>query len=423
MGHAMIEERATKMGRAMSKLWLVAKHEYLRMVRRRSFLVGTLAVPALMAVVIGISIAVSVGTRDDRPLGYVDLAGVLDAGVRPTASAKDANGERRRVEVRAFADEAAARAALEEGTIQGFYVLPADYLRSGAVALVYWDDPPSDAVQDQFADLVRSNLVAELPEAVGRRAVEGLSLTVRAADGSREFSSRNWIAFVLPFGAGFFFMIVVMSSAGYLLQAVTTEKENRTMEVMITSMTPGQLVTGKAIGLMAVSLTQLVIWALAVVVCLLVGAQFLAPLRAARVPWATLGIAVAYFIPAYALVAGVMIAIGSAVTETRQGQQIASIVNLSFTLPFFFIALMVANPNSPILVALTLFPTTAFLTVTMRWSLAVVPAWQMALSWVLLVATAGLSVWAAARVLRVGMLRYGQRLDLRAALRALRKES
>jgi ABC-2 type transport system permease protein len=170
---------------------------------------------------------------------------------------------------------------------------------------------------------------------------------------------------------------------------------------------------------MAVSLTQLAIWTLAVVVALVVGAQFVDALRAARVPWATLGIAVTYFLPAYALVAGVMIAIGSAVAETRQGQQIASIVNLSFTLPFFFVALMVANPNSPFLLALTLFPTTAFLTVIMRWSLTQVPAWQMVLSWLLLVAAAGFSVWAAARVLRVGMLRYGQRLDLRAVLRAL----
>lgn len=404
----------------MPKLWLIAKHEYLRMVRRRSFLVGTLAVPVLMAVVVGIGVAVSVGTRDDRPLGYVDLAGVLDPGAWQSGGS---GSVRRRIEMRAFPSEDAARAALAGGAIQAFYVLPADYRASGAVALVYWDDPPSEAVQGQFADFVRDSLVAGLPEAVGRRAVEGLSLTVRAADGSREFNSRNWIAFVLPMGAGVFFIIAVMSSAGYLLQAVTTEKENRTMEVMITSLAPGHLIAGKAVGLMAVSLTQLAIWALAVVVCLVVGAQFLEPLRAAQVPWDTLGIAVAYFVPAYALVAGVMIAIGSAVTETQQGQQIAGIINLSFSLPFFFVALMVANPNSPILVVLTLFPTTAFLTITMRWSLAVVPAWQMVLSWLLLVGAAGLSVWAAGRILRVGMLRYGQRLNLRGALRALRKQS
>ena len=399
----------------MHKLWLIAKHEYLRMVRRRSFLIGTLAVPVLMAVVMGISIASSIGTRDDRPLGYVDLAHVLDAGVRPSSE-----GMARWVELRAFTDEASARAALEDGEIQAFYVLPADYRQEGKLALYYWDDPPSDMVREQFDRYLRANLVAELPQDVRRRTMDGMSLTVRSADGSREFSSENFMAIVLPFGAGFFFMIAVMSSSGYLLQAVTTEKENRTMELMITSVRPGQLVAGKAVGLMAVSLTQLAIWSLAVVVGLAVGAQFLAPLRATRVPWAALGIAALYFFPAYALVAGVMIAIGSAVTETRQGQQIASALNLTFTSPFFFVALIMANPNSPIVVAMTLFPTTAFLTVVMRWSLAVVPLWQMALSWVLLVTSAVLSVWASARVLRVGMLRYGQRLDLRGMVRAVR---
>jgi ABC-2 type transport system permease protein len=402
--------------RAMRKLWLVAKHEYLRMVRRRSFLIGTLAMPVLIAVVMGISIAFSIGNRDDRPLGYVDLAGVLDAG----AGSSD-EGMSRLVEMHAFADEASARAALEEGEIQAFYVLPGDYRQEGKLTLYYWDDPPSDAVREQFDDHLRANLVAGLPDAVRQRAMEGLSLTVRSADGSREFSSRNFMAIVLPFGAGFFFMIAVMSSSGYLLQAVTTEKENRTMELMITSIQPGQLVAGKAMGLMAVSLTQLAIWALAVVVGLAVGAQFFQPLRTSRVPWAALGIAALYFAPAYALVAGIMIAIGSAVTETRQGQQIASILNLMFTAPFFFVALIFANPSSPILVAMTLFPTTAFLTVVMRWSLGVVPLWQMVLSWLLLAVSAGLSVWASGQVLRVGMLRYGQRLDLRGIVRAIRR--
>jgi ABC-2 type transport system permease protein len=71
-------------------------------------------------------------------------------------------------------------------------------------------------------------------------------------------------------------------------------------------------------------------------------------------------------------------------------------------------------------VALTLFPTTAFITVTMRWGLTVIPLWQLVVSWLLLVGSAGLSVWAAARILRVGMLRYGQRLTVRAMAQAVR---
>jgi ABC-2 type transport system permease protein len=402
---------------AMREVWLVAKHEYLRMVRRRAFLLGTLAVPLLIVVVMAISIVISIGKRDDRPLGYVDQAGVLSAGVQPSFESS------RAVELRAFDDTEAAKAALQAGQIQAYYLLPEDYLSSGHLRLTYWEDTPAEPVREQFDDFLRANLAAGLPADAQQRAIEGPSLTVRSADGRREMNSENWTAFVLPFVASFFFIMAVMASGGYLLQAVTTEKENRTMELLITSLTPEQLVSGKAVGLMAVSLTQIGIWALAIVVGLVVGAQYFAPLRQARVPWGMLGIAVLYFLPSYALVAGIMIAIGSAVTETQQGQQIAGLINLLFFAPVFFLVLVIASPDNPLLVFLSLFPTTAFLTITMRWSLAVVPLWQMILSWVLLVASAAGSLWASARVLRAGMLRYGQRLELRAMFRALRTKT
>ena len=403
------------MSKGLRKWFLVARHEYNKMVRRKSFLIGTLGVPLLIVVVMAVAISVAVGGADDRPVGYVDHAGVLDASLLPPEK-----GRRRAIEMRAYPDEDAARAALESGEIQALYVLPAEYLASGRMTLTYWDDAPGDAVWAQFDDFLRANLVATQPGDVQVRAVDGLSLTVRAADGSREVHSEDYMAFALPFGAGFFLMMAIITSSGYLLQAVTTEKENRTMEVLITSLSPGQLVTGKAAGLMAVSLTQLGIWALTIIVGLVVGAQFLEPLRAARVPWAALGIAALYFFPSYVLIAGIMISIGSVVTETRQGQQIAGIVNLFFAAPFSFSALIIANPNSPALVVMTLFPTTSFITVIMRWSLSGVPAWQMVLSWILLVAAAGLGIWAAGRIFRAGMLRYGQRLDLRGVFRAIR---
>ena len=192
------------------------------------------------------------------------------------------------------------------------------------------------------------------------------------------------------------------------------------MEVMITALTPEQLIAGKALGLISVSLTQLLIWLLTIVLALAIGARFTPLLQDIRLPLTLLGIVIVYFIPAFTLVGGLMTAIGSAVTDTRQGQQIAGLLNLLFALPFFFVVLIMEGPNNPILVALTLFPTTAFLTIALRWSVAVVPLWQLACSWVLLVASAAFSVWAAARILRVGMLRYGQRLSLHAVVETLR---
>jgi ABC-2 type transport system permease protein len=401
----------------MRKFWLVAKHEYLKMIRRRAFWLGTLGVPLLIVVIMAVSIAVVVGGGDEKPLGYVDYAGILTAGITPEA------GRRKITEMRAFPDEATATAALEAGEIQAFYVVPTDYFRSLQIVLYYWDDPPGEIVRGDFDDFMLANLSAGLPDDARRRVLGGINLTVRSADGRRETGGMDVVNLFMPFVAGMFFVFAVMASAGYLLQAVTDEKENRTVEIMVTSLTPEQLIGGKAAGLIAVALSQFFVWTLAVVVGLVVGAQFLELLQAIRVPWTFLAVMALYFLPAFCLVAGMMTAIGSMVTERQQGQQIAGVINMLFILPFFFTGVAFFNPDSPILVVMTLFPTTAFITVALRWGMTVVPAWQLIASWVVLVATAGLSVWASARIFRVGMLRYGQRISLRAAFQILRVRS
>jgi ABC-2 type transport system permease protein len=217
-----------------------------------------------------------------------------------------------------------------------------------------------------------------------------------------------------------FFSIVVLSSGTYMLEAVADEKENRTIEVMTTSLTPGQLIGGKAAGLMAVALTQIGILALTIVLALFVGAQFIEALRAIRIPWSMFITLALFFVPTFALIAGMMITIGSMVTETRQGQQIAGALNMLFTLPFFFIIVFFSAPNSTLATILTIFPTTSFLTIALRWSMTTIPMWELIVGWILVVASAITMIWVASRVFRLGMLSYGQRLDMKTVLRAVR---
>jgi len=91
-----------------------------------------------------------------------------------------------------------------------------------------------------------------------------------------------------------------------------------------------------------------------------------------------------------------------------------------FMLPLFLLGLLFSGPGHPGIVLLTLFPTTAFLTISLRWGLGTIPLWQLEISWVLLVATTLFVVWAAARVFRAGMLHYGQPLSLKRVLAAMR---
>jgi ABC-2 type transport system permease protein len=391
----------------MAKLWLVARHEYLIAVRRRAFLFGTFGLPVAIAVLMALSIVVTVGHRDSRPVGYVDLAGLF-------------NGEAAASGLRSYRDEPEAQAALLEGEIQAFYIVPADYRTSGRLMLRYGAARPPQEALAAFQPALRSALLAGQPSEVRSLVLRGTDLVLQTADGRRELSRSNILTLLLPFLAGAAFTVATLTSANYMIQAVATEKENRMVEVVSTSMTPLQLMGGKSLGLMALAMTQLALWAGVAAVGLLLLRAVVPGLSGLQIPAQFVGLILLFFLPSYALVAGLMTAIGCAVTEVHQGQQIAGTLNLMFVLPFFFLPLLLANPNEPVLVALTLFPTTAFLTVIMRWAFTDVPLGQLALSWFILVASALVCVWAAARIFRAGMLRYGRSLDLQALARILR---
>ena len=218
-----------------------------------------------------------------------------------------------------------------------------------------------------------------------------------------------------------FFIFSVMGASGYFLQAITDEKENRTMEIAITSLSPWQLISGKSIGLVGVALSQIVIWLISTAIAWLIAQNIFPEIQGVKLPLDILLIFIFFFIPTFALIGSMMAAIGGSVTELQEGQQIAGVLNLLFTFPLFISALAFANPNSPLLVFMSFWPTTSFLTITIRWGLTVIPLWQILISWLILILSGGVTIWIAARIFRVGMLRYGQRLSLKAAIAALRK--
>ena len=399
----------------MRNFWLVAKHEYLKTVVRRGFLIVLLAIPLGIVALIGVGIAAASMGQNNQPLGYVDQAGILDPTQHRAMREAD-----ERVQIREFPDEETARASLERGEIQAFVLFPAGYPDSLETQVFYGEQLPDGRVLEDMDEFVRVNLLSSLPGDVQERLLEGPNITVHDLTSNRTFSEEAIAQIVLPFVATFFFFFATMSSAGYMLGVVASEKENRTVEVMLTTVTPGQLIGGKTAGLLAASLTQLAIYVVVAIVALIVAAPHVPELQQVSVPWGYLGVMALFFLPAYALIAGVMVAIGAAVTEVEQGQQVAGILNLLFVVPLFLLPVIFDNPGSPIVVFFTLFPTTSFLTISLRWGLGSVPLWQLGLSWVILVGTAAAAVWAAARVFRAGMLRYGKPLDLRGIVAAVR---
>jgi ABC-2 type transport system permease protein len=399
----------------MRSFWLVAKHEYRGTVVRRGWVIMTIAIPVGMAALIALVILVEGMGADNRPIGYVDYSGTLDPGL--SASLPDDSGH---IQIRSFADEEQALAALEGEQIQALFVLPAEYPQTLHTDLYYLEEPPGGDAWRDFDDFVRVNLLSSMPAEMQELLLEGPDITVYDLASNREFSEKSIINVVLPFVATFFFIFATMSGAGYMLGVVAGEKENRTIEVMVTSLTPGQLIGGKSVGLLAASLSQLAIYVVAAVIGLIVAAQYVPEIQQLEVPWLYLSIVVLFFLPTYALISAVMIAVGAAVTELQQGQQLAGLLNLVFMIPLFLLPLLMKDPGGSLMIFLTLFPTSSFLTISLRWGLGTVPLWQVGVAWVLLMATAIFTVWAAARIFRVGMLRYGQPLSFKSAWAAVR---
>lgn len=407
----------------MHKLWLVARHEYLRYTKARGFVLVTLGLPAGLVLVMGISILVAVNSgKGLNTVGYVDQVGVIGAVARSEGAADagtlSTSGTTR---FAAYANVAEARPALGAGEIQALYVLPQDYLASGIVQVYYWAKRPSDGVLEDFKGLLRSSLVTGLPEDRRVRALAGpTDVIMRPLDGKGEDAMRRGLGFVIPMALGMFFLFSIMSTTGYLLQAVTEEKENRMVEVTTTSLSANQLIGGKTAGIVAVALTQVFVWVALGVLGLVVGARFLGPLRELHVSATFVITMVLFFVPSYVLAAGIIVALGAVVTDFQQGQQISGVLMTFFLMPLYLLALVFGNPNSPVLVFFTLFPTTSFSMVAFRWGATIIPLWQLAVGWVVLVLSATAAAVIAPRVFRRGMLGYGRRLSLRGVMEAAR---
>jgi ABC-2 type transport system permease protein len=218
--------------------------------------------------------------------------------------------------------------------------------------------------------------------------------------------------------AGVAFMMMLGFGGGYLVLAIVEEKENRTMEIMATSTSPGQLIGGKVLGLIGVIVTQVSVWALFIGAAAIIGGRvFNAPfLQDLSIHVPSLLILLVTFALGFIMYAAFMTAMGSTFAEAQEAQQISGLFILPNVIPWWLTMLIIENPNNPLAVALTLFPLTAPTTLSLRLTFEQVPLWQPAIAIALLALSAWGAVWLAGRAFRLGMLRYGKRLNLRELL-------
>jgi ABC-2 type transport system permease protein len=394
----------------MRKIWLVAQEELKRNVLKRSFILMLLSMPLMVGLNVGLGVAMEALNQNDAPIGYIDQSGLLEDPVQIEYQDTD-----ERVEFLAFDDEARAQHALEADLIQAYYVLSAGYEETTDVELVYLEEPGENATR-QFSTFLQLNLVQGLPQDAARRATEGSHITIRSLDGSREFPDEGpALGHILPIILAFAFAFLLVISSGYIMSGVAEEKQNRTMEVLVTSLSSGQMITGKVVGIVTISFIQLMVWVAFGVLAVVIGGQVLdiAWFQDPQIDWGAILRIVVIAVPSYIMASAIMFTIGATITEIQEGQSIGALFFMLFMLPLYMIVALVEVPNSALATTMSLAPFTALLAMAMRGIFFSVPVWQVVLSAAIQTLTAVLAIWLAGRAFRLGMLRYGQRLSLR----------
>ena len=396
----------------MRKVWLVFKHEYLRHVLRKRFILALFSLPLFFLVILLVGILLIWVQYNPLPVGYVDLSSVFNHPIPLSAEGRISPS----LEIRRFDTEDNARAALQAKKIQAYFVLAANYLQTGAVRLVALE-PPGDDVQIQFREFLRANLVAQQPAGIATRLLEGAAVVVRASQGNRQMAANQILNMLLPLAGGFLFILATNTSGSYLLQALVEEKENRTMEIIVTSLSPGQLMAGKIAGNMCVGLTSLLAWIVFGLLALLFAIRYLFQGQVIQFDLGFSILTFATLLPAFILVAAMMAAVGATATESREAQQVAGLFTLPLSVPYMLLSPILSSPNSPLSIGLSLFPLTAPVTLPLRAALTLVPIWQIATSLAILFLLSACSIWFAGRAFRLGMLRYGKRLSWKELMR------
>jgi ABC-2 type transport system permease protein len=416
----------------MQRTVLMARHALLRHLRRPGFILLTLAVP-----LIGLVVTLVMGTvmqdaataqvGGDMPgdsngtIGYVDQASLIE---QVPESIPDAR-------LRAFPDVDAARAAVQDGDITAFYLIPADYLETGSVTRFAPQMQIATPNEPLIRRLIRANLLPGADTRRAERLVSPLSLeTVRLdAEGQPAPAERgqtdgdNPLTFAVPYIFAMMLFITIISSSGFMLQSVTEEKENRTIEILLTSLRPWQILAGKVAGLGLLGLIQVSIWLLAARLLLTLSTRQFNLFGSFELPGYVWGLALLYFVLGYLVYASLLAGVGATVTTTREGSQLTTLVVLPFIVPLWFIGAIIEQPDSPLALALSLVPLTAPVTMVMRLALTDVVWWQVLLSLLLLLGTVLLFVWGAGRIFRVTTLLAGKKFNVGEIFQALRTGS
>ncbi|MGC8594522.1 MAG: ABC transporter permease [Candidatus Kryptoniota bacterium] len=399
---------------SINKILVISRWEFVEKVRTKAFLISLVLTPIL---IVGFSVVPGLlATKPDthvRNIGVIDKTGKIEPALAAALSSKYKleNGKPNYVVVDiepGSGDRERANHMVISKAIDAYIVIDSSIFKTGKFE--YLSENVSnfretERIQSTVKDIV---IAMELEKrGVNPDVVKEVSkpvdlVTVKLSKEGKEEKAEAGADFLLGYVFIFVLALLILTSGQILVRSVVEEKTNRIVEVLLSSTTADEIMSGKIIGLSLLGLTQLAIWAA-------MGVGFagqLAPF--VRVPdnfwWLII-----FFILGYLFYASLFVMAGAPITTEQEAQQVTSYVSMALFLPMIISFMIVQNPNAGYVKLISLFPLFTPTMMALRIPVQSPETWELISGTAVLAVSTYLAMIAAGRIFRIGILVYGKR--------------
>jgi len=422
----------------MQKILLILQSEFWRRARSKAFILATLLVPVFLVVVsVAPSLFIYLGDQqsDAKQVAVVDETGALLQALQDEAEdgtsfvfqASDAPAD-------------SLRERVLRGDLDAYLVLPATLLEGEGTPTFFSTESGGITGQVRLENLiersVRNTRLAErnVPSEVREIMDADVDLLARTVteEGTEQQSALSGFLGLLMAMAIYFAVFIY---GQYVMQGVIEEKSNRVVEVVVSSVKPFELLMGKVLGIGSLGLVQMITW----IALAGTGLAFGGTILALFVDPSTLGVApdassdavmeaagvtlpsvpasvivwfVLFFIGGYLIYASLFAAVGSAVEQQQDAQNLLYVVLVPLIIPIVAATYVMEVPNGIIAKVLSYIPFFSPVLMPVRMTATTVPTWEILLSFLLLTGGFLLMIWIASRIYRVGIFMYGKAASL-----------
>ena len=443
----------------MNKTLLILRQEYLKRVKKKSFIVLTLLVPFLFIGMFTLIIFLSGNDdKEERIIAVYDQSKLFLGEL----------GQEGYTKYHFVPEEEYEKL---KGNLKGsdFYALlyiPGDIYSNSSAQLISEKQVPieiTEQIQRKLSRFIendkRQKIINEtgIPDLEAQLAATKTNIrlsTLKVSETGETQKSSSTVAFITSYAMGFIIYFFVFMYGAMVMRSVMEEKKSRIIEVIVSSVKPYQLMAGKIIGTALVGLTQVAIWVVLGIVAITVVQGFFTPESAQHmgqslmesqqqmnpammqaseqnkvtemlemignlnVPLILFSF-VFYFLVGYLLYSSLLGAVGAAVDNDEDSQQMVFPVTFPLILSIMLLFPIARNPEGPVAFWGSMIPFTSPVAMLARIPYGV-PTWELLLSMFLLILTTVGAIWAAAKIYRIGILMYGKKVNLKELVKWLR---